>query len=189
LPSKSIVMRPFLATLALALAVAGSLLLSVAQAGVRTEQRADALFLLPERNGVRPAIWVSGVTGSGWSTAGFNVVRGFCADDMSTDGCAVEAGRGVSGATRGGDIFEVDPDLGSARLKVTRDRFSIDISWTGTDELDPVANVFDCGDVPQGLQSGIMRTGSAAGTVFGRKVRVSSDQPSYVAISDTAWTC
>jgi hypothetical protein len=154
---------------------------SPAQAGIRVEHRTSAVFVLPERNGVYPAFFVSALRmawppedGSldspGSVPVLWNISRAECLDASSLDSC-VFFDRGIGGRFREGDVFEFDGDLSSAHLKVTRRGITHEVSWTATSDHAPIVRAGGCGLPTVATDVGARRDASAEGRVFGHKVK------------------
>lgn len=154
-----------------------------AHAGIRLERRARATFLLPERDGVRPAIFVEvNQMNEGDDYTGFALRRGVCRADGSR--CVIMGG--FVGELQEGDVFDVDEDLARAYLKVTRDGQTHTVTWRQTDDARPAIYSFDCGLYP-GNAVGVARDASARGTIFGH--RLGSREQRDVSLEALAYTC
>lgn len=173
---------------------------SPAQAGIRVEHRTDAVFVLPERNGVHQAIWVSalrmawppedGSLGSPGSVPVlWNISRGECRDITSLDSCVVTQSKGIGGRFRDGDVFEFEEDLSSAHLKVTRKGITHEVSWTATSDHAPVAGTQGCGVPTVATHAGVQRTASAKGRVFGHKVETLDARGFDADLSSVFYIC
>ena len=152
-----------------------------AHAGIRVEHRTNAVFILPERNGVHPALFVSALRmawppedGSldspGSMPVLWNISRGECWDTDSADSCIVTDRGHVGGRFREGDVFEFDEDLSSAHLKVTRKGITHEVRWTATSDHAPVLRAGGCGVPTVATNAGFRRDASAEGRIFGRRV-------------------
>jgi hypothetical protein len=161
----------------LAILVSGS----PAHAGVRVEHRTNAVFLLPERNGVHPAFFVSALRmawppedGSldspGSVPVLWGISRGECRNADDLDSCIVTDSGYVGGRFREGDVFEFDEDLSSAHLKVTRKGITHEVRWTASSDHAPVVRAGGCGVPTVATNAGVQREASAEGRVFGHKV-------------------
>ena len=173
---------------------------SPAHAGVRVEHSADAVFVLPERNGTHPAFFVSALRmawvpedGSlespGSVPVTFSISRGECRDPSSLDSCVVTDRGWVGGRFREGDVFEFDEDLSSAHLKVTRKGITHEVRWTATSEHVPVVRAGGCSVPTVATDAGARRGASAKGRVFGHKVETIHAGGSDAELSTIAYTC
>ena len=172
---------------------------SPAQAGIRVEHRTDAVFVLPERNGTHPALFVSALRmawvpedGSLESPGSVPVLwgisRGECRDTVSLDSC-IMIERGVGGRFREGDVFEFDEDLSSAYLKVTRKGITHEVRWTATSDHDPIVRTPACDIPPIATEVGTQRAASAQGRVFGRKVATIDARDFDADLSSVSYIC
>lgn len=173
-----------LAALALFAAVPGP-----AQAGLRTERRAHAFLLLPERGGVQPFVFVSG----GEITAeyqDFAIGRGVCRGDSIPEDCSIQRRSVLADELRGNDVFEVDPALETAHLKITRRGVTHEMTWTAAGDARPVSTEYACGQVPSGPKSaGAVRTATASGTLFGKPVTAASAEEGFASLSLELFGC
>ena len=172
----------------LAASLVALLLPAPAHSGIRTEHHARAVFLLPERDGIRPVYFVSVTSMDAGAYMGFGIMRGVCAPQQKPRCVATRRGS-IAGELREGDVFEFDPGLESAYLKVTRKGVTHEVTWTTEDPIGPFTLPYDCkGDeVPD--RAGVARTGSASATIFGRDMEVSSQHQADVSLSAAAFLC
>ena len=173
---------------------------SPAQAGIRVEQRTSAVFVLPERNGIHPAFFVSAlrmtvppedgsVESPGSVPVLWNISRGECWDAASPDSCIVTNRGWVGGRLREGDVFEFDSDLSSAHLKVTRRGITHEVTWSATSDQVPVLRAGGCGLPTVATDAGVRRDASAEGRIFGHKVTTLDSGGSDGELSTIGYTC
>lgn len=169
-----------------------------ARAGIRIEHRAQAIFMLPERNGSHPAFFVDALRMSGYKggfsvgslNIGFGITRGVCLDRHDVDSCMItDKSRSVGGNFRKRDVFEFEDDLTSARLVVTRKGITHRVTWSATSDPAPVVRDVDCGLVPVGTGVGAMRTAKAKGRVFGHSVTSVGSSRLPTSLDTVAYTC
>ena len=161
---------------------------SPAHSGIRTEHNARAVFLLPERNGVRPVYFVVVTSMDAGGYVGFGILRGICAPDQKPRCVATRKGS-IVGELSEGDVFEIDQTLETAYLKVTRRGITHEVTWTTDDPIGPLTLPYGCGEDQVPDRAGIARTGSASATIFGREMEVSSEDQADVSLSAAAFTC
>ena len=175
----------FMKTLALAVVAVLAVVTGIpssALAGIRVEHVADAVFVLGERDGEYPALFVDAHRMSGYRTdtvvgslnIGFSIRRGTCVEPDDLTSCVLtDQRRPVVGNFRNGDVFEIEDDLSSARLRLTRHGVTHTVRWRATSEARPVVRDVDCGVIPIGSGIGFDRAAAARGRVFGRRVSTS----------------
>lgn len=161
---------------------------STAHSGIRTEHNARAVFLLPERNGVRPLYFVTVTSMDAGAYVGFGILRGVCAPEQKPRCIATPKGS-IVGELGEGDVFEIDQNLETAYLKVTRRGITHEVSWTTDDQLGPLTLPYDCGEDQVPDRAGVARTGSATATIFGHEMEVTSEDQADVSLSAAAFTC
>lgn len=170
----------------LAFAAAGA---GPGHAGIRTERRAEAFFLLPERDGRRPFLYVT-VHEITADYEGFGLSRGFCYGDDIPASCKTATGSAIAGELRGGDVFEIDPALDAAYLKVTRKGVTHELTWTATGDPAPSTTEHECGPVPAGPKSaGVTRAALASGTIFGRELTTPAVNEGSASLVAEAFGC
>ena len=195
-PANLVLMKRLALVLAL---VAAVMPVTPAQAGMRVEHRSSAIFVLPERNGVYPILFVSALRmarppedGSldspGSVPVLWNISRGECVDASRLDSC-VMSDRGIGGRFREGDVFEFDEDLSSAHLKVTRRGITHEVMWTATSDHAPVLRADGCGIPTVATTAGVRRDASADGRVFGHKMKTLDAGGFDGEISTLGFTC
>lgn len=178
-------MRSRLALLAALLALVLSA--TPAHAGIRIEQDAHAVFVLPKSDGVYPAVFVSASRMTG-TNVGFVIHLGRCLDPDDFDSCIIGTrDRAVGGNFRDGDIFEFDDDLGYAHLKVRRDGVTHEVTWRASDAATATVSDTNCGLVPVGTAAGLERQAETSGTVFGKSLR--DARVLTASLSVVAYTC
>ena len=171
-----------------------------AHAGIRVEHRTNAVFILPERNGVYPAFFVSAlrmawppedgsVDSPGSMPVLWNISRGECETADNLDSCVVTDRGHVGGRFRDEDVFEFDEDLSSAHLKVTRKGITHEVSWTATSDHAPVLRAGGCGLPTVATNAGVRRDASAQGRIFGHEVRTLDTRGSAAELSTIGYTC
>lgn len=168
-----------------------------AHAGIRVEHRASAVFVMPERDGVHPAIFVSATRMSGLvdtdptvgsMNIGFVIHEGECFAPDDLDSCVIgDRDRSAGGNFRDGDVFEFDDDLGYAHLKVRRKGFTHKVTWRASSERTATISDITCGVVPAGVAAGLEREAEASGRVFGRSLRGATLLSS--SLSTVAFSC
>jgi hypothetical protein len=178
--------------------VAALMGVSTAHAGIEVDHRTDAIFVLPKRNGVHPAFWVSALRmaspaatdpdSPGSAPVLWNISRAECMDTTSLDSC-VFIDRGIGGRFREGDFFEFDEDLSSAHLKVTRRGFTHEVTWTATSDHEPLVRTGGCGLPTVATNAGVRRDASAEGLVFGHKVKTLDAGGFDGELSTVAYAC
>lgn len=110
--------------------------------------------------------------------------------DAIPDDCSITLAGAVAGEPRPGDVFDVDPALGSAYLKITRKGVTHEVSWTASDDLAPVTSAYPCGPLPAApTGAGAVRPAMASGTVFGKPVTAASADGGFASLSVQAFGC
>lgn len=172
---------------------------SNAHAGIRVEHRTHAVFVLPEKNGVHPALFVSALRMAGpeasLDSPGsvpvlFHIGWGECSNPGSLDSCIVtDRGDSIGGRFRDGDVFEFDEDLSTAHLRVTRKGITHDVRWAATSDPTPVVRAGGCGLPTVATEFGVQREAVARGRVFGHKVRTLDSGGFDATLTSVAFTC
>lgn len=159
-----------------------------ARAGVRTLRQAQATFLLPERNGVTPFIYVHVVELRGIGIREFfSMGRGVCSPH-TTPKCVTDRKSKIGRRLRQGDVLDIDPTLESAHLKVRVRGKTHEVIWTGLGRLAPLQDDYECAGIPAG-EVGVGRTAGAKGRVFGHRLAVSSDGGGKAGLKAAAYGC
>ncbi len=132
---------------------------------------------------------MTGYSGSsvvGSTNIGFGIVRGVCSGPRDIESCVVtDRSRSVVGNFRDGDVFEMDDDLETARLKVTRDGTTHQVVWRARTDPAPIVRDPECGLIPAGIAVGFGREANASGSLFGTKVR----SRFFTFLETTAYSC
>jgi hypothetical protein len=171
--------------IAVAVLVAGSV--SPARSGIRTERRASALFLLEERRGGTPFIFVvAGELSAGYFDVGLG--RGLCTGDDIPEDCTIDRSRSFARELRDGETFEIDPMLETAHLRVRLRNQIHEVTWTGDGVPAPLQNDHECAGAPAG-EVGVRRPASASGRVFGQRVTAAVDGLGEPWLQAAAYGC
>lgn len=183
----------FIALLGVALAA------PTARAGIRVQHDAHAVFVLPKRDGVHPAVFVSAGRMSGYNgtvgpgivgslNIGFTIHHGECFAPDDLDSCVIgDRHPSIGGNFRDGDVFEFDHDLGYAYLEVSRKGVTHKVTWRANADPVPVVSETACSLLPAGVAAGLERDAGASGRVFGRSFRSANVLSS--SLSTIAFTC
>lgn len=168
-----------------ALIVAGAPL--PAQSGIRTERQASAWFLLEQRRGHTPFIFVVATE----LTAGyfdFAIGRGFCTGPDIPADCAIDRSRSFARELRSDEVFEIDPMLESAHLKVRLGGKVHEVRWAAAGAPAPLQREYECANAPAG-EVGVRRNASASGRVFGVRVKADPTGSSEPWLMAAAYGC